>query len=446
MQQTISNYFEIVLNDSSNPCSVFDIETHEIIFQNYAMKKLLKDARGYVKDDPNERCYEQMFQRESPCDLCPNPLLEVNSFFESNTYNPVLQKNFRVQSTKFEVKGRSYNISKYFVTSSYSNQVDSFNEALTQGLQIFSGKHTFEQMTSSFLALIAQFYLSDLCHVIYFDHSRTQVSRQFQWGREDTYDLDKMLQKQSLETLLSWLEPCARGSIVNIDPRAEGYRPTQEYVNLLDLFEVNNLSMCLLYDDENRCVGTVALCDRRDSSFDPRLLHTVSSFIQDGFSKTDMQEQLQTISETDYLTGFYSRTKYATMLLSFDSSPPPQLGAVFVNINGLRKTNEYMGFLKGDQLIASTALTLSEFFAEPFYRISGDEFVCFCHEPNEQFFRDKVTHMITTLRARHDHSFAVGCAWHSGSVDAEHLVSEADTAMYKDKQTHYKNNRNLRKN
>ncbi|MFI3249616.1 MAG: bifunctional diguanylate cyclase/phosphodiesterase [Eubacteriales bacterium] len=435
----LKSHFEILYNDSPNPCSITDIETHEVVFMNYAMTKMLKDSLGYTKKAQRPlKCFEQMYGRKDPCSFCANDTLVEDEFIESYVYHPMLQKHFRVDNTKLRYKGRFYNQCKYFVTSSYSNQLVTFEEAMTQSVGIFSEDHDFGEMTSLFLELLGNFYECEYTYVVYFDAERREVASQYEWSKDEKQEAVNILASRlPLPKLISWMEHNAKDGMVHADPDKNTPDPTEAQKKLLRMFGVSNFCACLIENEKNECIGAVGMANRAEKPFDKRLMKAITKFIKDGFKKSDMRDELKNISDTDFLTGFFSRPRYATDLAHFEQFPPKQLGAVFINLNGLRKTNQHLGFQKGDEQIANAANTLRRFFAEDFYRISGDEFVCFCQDKTEQGFTLKVNNLRNELKARGDYPFAVGHAWKTGTVDVEQLVSEADTVMYINKQEYY---------
>lgn len=142
--------------------------------------------------------------------------------------------------------------------------------------------------------------------------------------------------------------------------------------------------------------------------------------------------------DQDPLTGFFQRSRYQEKVLDLEQHPPKSLGVLFANLNGLRKTNEFFGFEVGDLQIKKTAQTLCKFFPQEFYRISGDEFLCFVPDAGEVEFASQVELLRDHLKETNNTSFAVGHTWASGGyIDVAKLVADADTVMYINKQDYY---------
>lgn len=433
MHKELKNYFEITFNDSPNPCLVTDHGTDKIIFMNYSMEKILKEIQGFSKaEDMSKEQFQNIFQDHSPTEHA----LKTGDYEETHVSIPLLSKDYRVNSTILDLNGMKYNFSKFFVSSSYSSQMYTIEEAMTKSVEIFSNKYNLEDMTYKLLELLGEFYQCDQSYVAYFSSDHKKLTSQYQWSKEKKKrEVDILSSKLPLEKLLSWLDENAVNHIVEAVPN--GQDKADAWKKLFRIFKVDNFTLCLMTNEKNESIGAVGFSNKPEKPFDDRLLRAITRFIQEGFTKAGMQEELKAIGEMDFLTGFYSRPRYATEISKYQLFPPSHLGVVFININGLRKTNEYLGFAKGDDLITKTSDLLRTFFAEPFYRVSGDEFICFCDDDTEQKFLKKLNHLRSELKRTGDFPFAVGHAWGKGKVNVERLVAEADTVMYINKQEYY---------
>ncbi len=138
------------------------------------------------------------------------------------------------------------------------------------------------------------------------------------------------------------------------------------------------------------------------------------------------------------MTGFYSREKYTEKLIELDENPPKNLGVLFVNINGLRTTNEYLGYDEGDAQLKSTSSTLTEYFHGYFYRVTGDEFVGFVPNCDEDIFEETVLSLQDRLKAQHNEAaFSLGHSWEQGNYSITEMIKIADTVMVINKQSYY---------
>ncbi len=140
-------------------------------------------------------------------------------------------------------------------------------------------------------------------------------------------------------------------------------------------------------------------------------------------------ELLTEISNTDTLTGLRNRRAYEIELEIRQKED--WMGVIFMDLNGLKQTNDTLGHKAGDAMICRFAQLLRFYYkAEYIFRISGDEFVVLC--PDKVIFEEQYQKM----RAEMGDQASAGCMQGPGS-DVIWLVSEAEKLMYKDKSEYY---------
>ncbi len=112
----------------------------------------------------------------------------------------------------------------------------------------------------------------------------------------------------------------------------------------------------------------------------PVLLH-----VSNGMAMRELRGlYLQRISEIDDMTQLYNKNKYLKMVK--ETYPKvDKIGVVFWDVNGLKETNDTLGHVMGDKLIASIADSIRGFTNDKCraYRIGGDEFILICEGENE---------------------------------------------------------------
>ena len=140
-------------------------------------------------------------------------------------------------------------------------------------------------------------------------------------------------------------------------------------------------------------------------------------------------DMLDNISSTDALTGLRNRRAYDTTLDELEKED--WVGVVFLDLNGLKVTNDTLGHKAGDDMLCKFAAFLLEYFDhEQIFRISGDEFVVLC-EAGEHFER-RVGEMQKVIGDRAAHGVLTG-----QGKDVLALISGAEKRMYEDKHRYY---------
>ena len=153
---------------------------------------------------------------------------------------------------------------------------------------------------------------------------------------------------------------------------------------------------------------------------------------------------------TDALTGLLSRRAYTEDLVACEDGDAPQgLAAFAIDINDLKRVNDTMGHLAGDELICGAAKCIEAVFGEAgrCYRTGGDEFVALVDDMDairaevalcrlERQARSWAGKLTKELRLAA--GFALAADYPGLSL--EKLVSEADLAMYAAKAEYYRQN------
>ncbi|NCA98920.1 MAG: GGDEF domain-containing protein [Clostridia bacterium] len=172
-------------------------------------------------------------------------------------------------------------------------------------------------------------------------------------------------------------------------------------------------------------------------------------------SLTEKEAALEQVSLTDELTGLYNRRAALTFLgknLNQIQHSGGDLTICFMDVDGLKRTNDQFGHLAGDDLLATVARLLAQSVRESDYacRIGGDEFLLLLPqttEPEAQALMNRVY----AARDRINQSgakpfpvdFSMGLAYASqnrfaqASLDQvmDQLLEEADNRMYADKKS-----------
>jgi diguanylate cyclase (GGDEF)-like protein len=160
-------------------------------------------------------------------------------------------------------------------------------------------------------------------------------------------------------------------------------------------------------------------------------------------------ERLRTLSLTDELTGLNNRRGFmilATGLLKFAQRANHPLSLIYIDMDRLKFLNDTFGHAQGDAALNEFARILTETFrdSDVIARLGGDEFVILTIDTTENDLYNIQTRLQNNVAAYnlrttngHTLSFSLGIIQvdTSAAVTMEQLLSQADAAMYKHKQT-----------
>lgn len=166
------------------------------------------------------------------------------------------------------------------------------------------------------------------------------------------------------------------------------------------------------------------------------------------------QMEIARIALLDELTGVYNRRAYEKDIKELIEEKTDKIKClVIADVNGLKKANDEIGHIAGDEIIAATAKCLSNAF-EGFgnvYRIGGDEFAALLkYETNEKdTIFVKLDETISSWSGKYAKSIAIAkgvCEINEHpTLDYEGLEKIADVLMYEDKKRYYEKSGNERR-
>ncbi len=175
-----------------------------------------------------------------------------------------------------------------------------------------------------------------------------------------------------------------------------------------------------------RCIILLALI--------PVLLH-----VSNGMAKRELKGlYLQRMSEIDDMTQLYNKNKYLSMIKEHYPAIK-EVGVIFWDVNGLKETNDTLGHVMGDKLIAAIADSIRGFTNDKCkaYRVGGDEFIMICEDENELKMNEIVNEWNKIIAENNKESeiplsAAVGYAAGKGeNIGA--IIKRADDRMYANK-------------
>lgn len=158
-------------------------------------------------------------------------------------------------------------------------------------------------------------------------------------------------------------------------------------------------------------------------------------------------EVLQNLSQIDDLTGLYNRKGFLALAdhrrkLSLRSRQA--FSVAFIDLDGLKTTNDTLGHETGDRALIELASVLKESFRQSdiLGRLGGDEFAVFIGETDEsetESIRVRVQRRLDACNAKPNRSyrlsFSIGITSTSPAegMDIEALLGKADALMYQHK-------------
>ena len=158
-----------------------------------------------------------------------------------------------------------------------------------------------------------------------------------------------------------------------------------------------------------------------------------------------MLKQMKIMSCTDLLTGVYNRNAMNNRIMDNDSglsAIKEPFGVFFVDVNGLKTTNDTMGHLAGDNLLKDVAYTLKDIFNNyEVYRVGGDEFLVICTSIAKDDFAKLENELCSTAERPNRAHYAIGSCFSDEATETHDIrkaMQYADVRMYTNKEAYYK--------
>ena len=171
------------------------------------------------------------------------------------------------------------------------------------------------------------------------------------------------------------------------------------------------------------------------------VLESTSFFIASEISNNHLVNKLRIMSSVDMLTGVQNRNamnKKVDSIISGEEVISENTAVLFVDLNGLKQTNDNDGHANGDKLLKKAAAILKESFPESdIYRAGGDEFMVLAYDISKETLDDTLEKLKVYQSDYQEVSFALGYCYFDSTLDIRKAMSIADKRMYDDKQQYY---------
>ena len=124
-----------------------------------------------------------------------------------------------------------------------------------------------------------------------------------------------------------------------------------------EILAVQNIDQLLAVplSKDNQIIGFMGVDNPRNHNEDATLLSSLQFFITNSLMKKKEKEYLRFLSYRDMLTGLYNRNRYMETVNEYQENHCESIGVAFIDLNGLKKINDWYGHEAGDRMIRKTA-------------------------------------------------------------------------------------------
>ena len=287
---------------------------------------------------------------------------------------------------------------------------------------------------NNLLATVNDYFQADRTYVFEIDPDRDVLINTFEsiCGQEVSAQMDN-LQEVPVSVIKVWMQNFRQGrSYYMSDLEQERGKPSYEMLKAQQVWRL--LAVPLMKG--GAMVGFLGVDNPRAHYDDATLLASIQFFVTNSLDRKKQQAYLEKLSYRDMLTGLYNRNRYIERLEAYKQVQDQQIGAIYIDLNGLKKVNDEQGHRAGDELIVRAAGTIAGIFAEDAYRVGGDEFVVILLDVSREDFARK-TEQLRRQMQENSVDASIGGVWQASTENLEDLLRLADENMYREKKRYY---------
>lgn len=287
---------------------------------------------------------------------------------------------------------------------------------------------------NNLLATVNGYFQADRTYVFEIDPDRDVLINTFEsiCGQEVSAQMDN-LQEVPVSVIKVWMQNFRQGrSYYMSDLEQERGQPSYEMLKAQQVWRL--LAVPLMKG--GAVVGFLGVDNPRAHYDDATLLASIQFFVTNSLDRKKQQAYLEKLSYRDMLTGLYNRNRYIERLEAYKQVQDQQIGAIYIDLNGLKKVNDEQGHRAGDELIVRAAGTIAGIFAEDAYRVGGDEFVVILLDVSREDFARK-TEQLRRQMQKNGVDASIGGVWQASTENLENLLRLADENMYREKKRYY---------
>lgn len=287
---------------------------------------------------------------------------------------------------------------------------------------------------NNLLATVNDYFQADRTYVFEIDPDRDVLINTFEYtcGQEVSAQMDN-LQEVPVSVIKVWMQNFRQGrSYYMSDLEQERGQPSYEMLKAQQVWRL--LAVPLMKG--GAMVGFLGVDNPRAHYDDATLLASIQFFVTNSLDRKKQRAYLEKLSYRDMLTGLYNRNRYIERLEAYKQVQDQQIGAIYIDLNGLKKVNDEQGHRAGDELIVRAAGTIAGIFAEDAYRVGGDEFVVILLDVSREDFARK-TEQLRRQMQKNGVDASIGGVWQASTENLENLLRRADENMYREKKRYY---------
>ncbi len=437
---------EQLMDESDSIVYLASMDTYELKYMNSRAKSFFG-----VGEEPYEgkKCYELLRGRKTPCETCRNAELAMEEFCRWESHNPESGDYFAHRSKRLCYEGRSYHFDiAEVVTERVKQRMEmqqqlELEQTLTGCIRTLASCMDVHTAINSLLKNVNDYYAGERTYLFEIDREAQTTSNTYEYTTVGIRPELASMQKISLHLVEPWLRVFREKGIFYMSEQSKKTACDEHIAQMLRKQGIHGLLIAPLMES-GEITGFLGVDNPRKNYENTRLLISVIYFLNNDLEKRKVMEELSRLSYEDALTGMFNRNRYNQELEKLEERLPATLGIVYMDLNGLKITNDTMGHEAGDGLIQRTANIIHKTFGRNSFRIGGDEFVSLLPNVPQEEFENSVM-LVRRKMKEANIRISIGSSYTSEDVCLARQLEEADRDMYREKRIYYETSQESRK-
>ena len=391
---------------------------------------------------PGTKCYAHLCGRTSLCKFCAQ---DQAASCQKQRQAWLRERpdlgNVLLSHSLIEYEGRPCRLGTVMDVDRYVAELTTVKNDLIAAKMLIS---CMEQMVSGgdakcVMDTVRMYYDADRAYVLRFAADRRTAGVILEVCREDAVSQQELMQDVPMELLkpmLSALQPSNQRTVCVIaDVDALKDDPARRAVyDWLHPQGIHSLIAVPVYHG-SELHGFLCAENLRQNIDAPELMEKIAYMAAGELHRRLLMQELHQKAYYDPLTMCYNRIAYDEALDRLCGTEVP-VGVGCLNLNGLRRINDSLGYSYGDKAIYQACSLLKGCFGHKnVYRVSGDEYMVLWPNVSYEDFTAACEQLRNKLRTEKDFA-SFGSAWGT-KEKVSGIISEAETSMRARKNRYY---------
>ena len=427
--------FQAILDQMGEIVYVSDQATYELKYLNRT------GIQRFGVPAPGAKCYAHLCGRTSPCKFCAQ---DQAASCQKQRQAWLRERpdlgNVLLSHSLIKYEGRPCRLGTVTDVDRYVAELTTAKNDLIAAKMLIS---CMEQMVSGgdakcVMDTVRAYYDADRAYALRFAADRRTAGVIHEVCREDAASQQELMQDIPMELLkpmLSALQPSSKRACVIADVDALRDDPARRAVyDWLHPQGIRSLIAVPVYHGME-LHGFLCVENLRQNIDAPELMEKIAYMAAGELHRRELMEELRQKAYYDPLTMCYNRIAYDAALDKLCGTEIP-VGVGCLNLNGLRRINESLGYHYGDKAIYQACSLLKGCFGHKnVYRISGDEYMVLWPGVSYENFTAACRRLETELETAGGLA-SFGRSWGT-KEKVNDLIKEAECSMYTMKNRYY---------